>query len=124
MTLIVQSIDPNAVCIKGIEVLTSRGLVTLGESEPISYTQDKSGNLYIGSNGTVLLVSHKTALLDLSKVIKPATFSLVVEDDGEISLKATILGDISSPYIPEGEDREFQDVASIISVRGCEGALL
>jgi len=57
-------------------------------------------------------------------VIKPASFSLVVEDDGEISLKATILGDSSIPFVPEATDRTFQNVADIVSVRGHEGDII
>ena len=122
--IIIESYDPNCISTKRIIISTNKGLVTIGESEPISYTRDKNGDLYLGTSQTVLRVSHKTAFQDLSRVIKPATFSLVVEDDGEISLKATIMGDSSIPFIPEVKDRTFQNVADIVSVRGHEGAIL
>jgi hypothetical protein len=47
-----------------------------------------------------------------------------VEEDGEISLKASILENEPSPFIPQATDRKFRDVADIISVRGHEGALI
>jgi hypothetical protein len=122
--LITDNYDPNCISIIQIEILTNKGLVTIGEGESISYIQDQNGDLYIGSSGTVLRVRHKTALQDLSKVIKPASFSLVAEEDGEISLKASILDNAPSPYIPEVTDRKFKDVADIISIRGHEGALI
>jgi hypothetical protein len=121
--IIIESIDPNAVCVKTVEVLTNKGLVTIGESEALSYVQDLDGNLYIGSDGTVLRVTHKTSFQDLSKVIKPAAFSLIVEEDGEISLKATI-EDHKDPYIPSISDRKFKNVADIVSIRGLEGVLI
>ena len=121
--LTIVSEEPNSVCTKQILISTSKGVLTLGEGEPISYRLNHDRYFYLGSSGTVLRVAHKTSFQDLAKVIKPATFSLVVEDDGEITLKATI-EEHNGSYETSMTRKQFTKVADIISVRGQEGVLL
>ena len=110
--IILQNNQPKYVVTNTIEIFTDRGIVALFESEPVSISRDSEGNVYIGDGGTVLKVSHKTALQELFANISPAMFGLILEEDGEISLKATLTNDP-----PEPKAGSFSDVAAVTSIR-------
>jgi hypothetical protein len=117
--LIVEMNDPTFVVIRSFEVSTDKGTVMIGESEPCSFVSDPDGNTFIGNGGTVLHVQHNTAFSDLSNMISPATFQLVVEDSGEMSLCATLVE--PRQVVPSKIERRFDNVARIISIRPFEG---
>ena len=107
--------DPNFVVIQSFEVTTDRGVILIGESEPCSFVIDSHGNTFIGSGGTVLQFEHDTARTDIVSMISPAMFQLIAEDDGEMSLCATLIE--SQKVVPSPVERHFSDVAKIISIR-------
>jgi len=110
--IILENNNPKYVVTNAIEIITDRGPVVLFESEPISLSRDSEDNLYIGDGGTVLKLVDKTALHDLFTNISPASFGLILEEDGEISLKATL-----TKEAPELKDGSFGSVATVSSIR-------
>jgi hypothetical protein len=74
--------------------------------------------MFIGNGGTVLQLEHDTALGDFLRMISPATFQLIAEDDGEMSLCATL---VDQQVVPSEIDEHFENVARIISIRPFEG---
>jgi methyl coenzyme M reductase subunit C-like uncharacterized protein (methanogenesis marker protein 7) len=117
--LIVEMNDPGFVAIRSFEISTEKGTIVIGESEPCSFVSDPDGNAFIGNGGTVLHVQHNTALLDIFNMISPATFKLIAEDSGEMSLCATLVE--PRQVVPSRIERRFNDVAKIISIRPFEG---
>jgi uncharacterized protein (UPF0262 family) len=113
--------DPGFVAIRSFEVVTDRGAILIMESEPCSFVFNLDGNMFIGNGGTVLQVEHDTALADILNMISPATFQLVAEDGGEMSLRATLIE--ARKVVPSGTERHFSNVAKIISVRPFERAM-
>ena len=117
--LVTEMNDPNCIAIRSFEVTTDKGIVLIGESEPCAFVTDSDGNTFIGNGGTVLQVEHNTALTDILKMISSATFRLVIEDEGEMSLCATLVE--PRQVVPSKIERRFSDVAKIISIRPFEG---
>ena len=117
--LITEMNDPGFVVIRTFEVITDRGTIVIGESEPCAFVSDPDGYVFIGNGGTVLKVEHNTALADIQAMISPAEFKLVVEDSGEMSLCATLVE--PRQVAPSRIERRFNNVAKIISVRPFEG---
>ena len=115
--IITEMNDPDFVVIKSFEVTTDRGAVVIMESEPCSFVFDPEGNIFLGNGGTVLQLEHHTALGDFLSMIKPATFQLIAEDDGEMSLRATL---VNKQVFPSEADGDFDDVARIVSIRPIE----
>jgi hypothetical protein len=113
--LIIEMSDPQFVVIRSFEVSTDKGIVVIGESEPCSFVSDPDGNTFIGNGGTVLQVEHNTALSDIFSMISPATFKLIAEDSGEMSLCATLVE--PRQVVPSRIDSSPKDVAKIISIR-------
>jgi hypothetical protein len=105
--------DPKFVAIQSFEVTTNRGVILIAESEPCSLVSDSDSNVFLGNGGTVLQIKHNTGLVDILSMLSPATWDLVVEDSGEISLRAALKG----PVGPSKTEKRFDDVADIISIR-------
>jgi len=110
--IVLENNHPSYIVTNTIEISTDKGPVVLFESEPIALSTDSEDNLYIGDGGTVLKIVDKTALHDLYSNISPASFGLVLEEDGEISLKATLTE--GAPQLRAGS---FSGVAAISSIR-------
>jgi hypothetical protein len=117
--IITEMNDPSFVVLQAFEVTTDRGVLLIGESEPCSFVSDPDGNVFIGNGGTVLQVEHNTALTDLQTMISPAKFELVVEEDSEMSLCATLIE--PRKVVPSKTEQRFSDVAKIISIRPFDG---
>jgi hypothetical protein len=118
--LTIEMNDPKFVVTQSFEVVTDRGTILIMESEPCSFVFDPDGDIFIGNGGTVLRVEHTTALTDLLSMISPATFQLVAEEDGEVSLCATLV-EPKQVFLPSETDEHFSDVARIVSIRPFEG---
>jgi hypothetical protein len=112
--------DPGFVAIRSFEITTDKGTVVIGESEPCSFVSDPDGNAFIGNGGTVLQIEHGTALSDVTGMISPATFKLVAEDSGEMSLCASLIE--PRQITPMRVEKRFSDVAKITSIRPFEVA--
>jgi hypothetical protein len=109
--LVIEMSNPNSVAIQSFEVTTDRGTVVVSEGEPCSLVIDHDGHVCLGNGGTVLRVEHNTGRTDLLKMLSPAEFGLVVEDDGEVSLCATLTGDFKR------SESRFDNVVNVISIR-------
>lgn len=111
--------DPRFVVTRSMEITTDKGILLIGESEPCSFVSDPDGSMFIGNGGTVLQVQHNTSLADIKTMISPAEFKLVVEDNGEVSLCATLVE--PRQVAPSRVEKRFNDVAKIIAIRPFEG---
>lgn len=123
MTLITYHDDPNYVATKSFMLNTERGSVYIEEADPVSVMKNEEGNVFFGNNGTVLQIKNKTTLSDLLNRIRPATFRLGVEEDGEMCLVATIQEDKSALLDNiKLSEMPFPDVCGVDSIRDTIGS--
>jgi hypothetical protein len=118
MTLVTYHDEPNYVAIKDFVLSTPRGNIYIESADAVSLSKNKDGDLFFGNSGTVIEIKTKTALSDLLSRVRPASFNLGVEEDGEMCLVATIhegktalLDHIKLVDIP------FADVCNVDSIR-------
>lgn len=88
--LIVES-DPKFVAKKDLVLHTPRGEVYIEEGSPVGLLKTEDGHIHLGKTGDVLEFSNDTLISDLLENCQPATFELAVDEEGDSSIKPTLL---------------------------------
>jgi hypothetical protein len=125
--LIIENKAPNFVAIENFIMYTFNGEIIVEEGEPLDL-RSRSGIIVYGSEGTVLEFTNKTTINDLLERVEPASFELKLEEDGELSLVASIkehMSDRSNKILEIKDDiGQVSEVIAVTAIRSFKGELV